>query len=94
MMLSAGVFALAEDGGEDDGWVYVPTSPEGLPDGGIWFDFTYLLAEDATEEERAALLAYFNAGEWYVNLEEHLVKCVSDNALNGVYTRSQQPYIL
>lgn len=92
MALSLGVTAIASDGA-DDGWRYVPTSPDGLEDGDIWFDFTYLF-DGATEEETAAGLAYYNAGDWYVNMEEHLVKCVSDNNLNGVYTRSQQPYIL
>ena len=93
LALTLGVCALAEGDGAEDGWRYVPTSPEGLEDGDIWFDFTYLF-EGATPEEIETGLAYFNAGQWYVNLEEHLVKCVSDNALNGVYTRSQQPYIL
>ena len=94
MALSMGVFALADNSDPDDGWVYVPTSPEGLADGGIWFDFTYLFSDEMTEEQQAAALAYYNSGTWYVNMAEHLVKCESDNELNGVYTRSQEPYIL
>ena len=92
--LSMGVFALADSSDPGDGWRLVPTSPDGLNAGEIWFDFTYLCDSDATEEQKAALRDHFNTGTWYVNMADHLVKCESDNELNGVYTRSDQPYIL
>ena len=94
MALSVGVTAAAANVTDADGWTYLPTSPDGLSDGDMWFDCTYLVGSDATEEEIAALKALFSAGSWYVKMDEHLVKCVSDNELNGTYTRSQEPYIL
>ena len=94
MALSVGINAAAANVTDADGWTYLPTSPEGLSDGDMWFDCTYLVGSDATEEEIAALQSLFSAGSWYVKMDEHLVKCVSDNELNGTYTRSQEPYIL
>ena len=94
MALSVGITAAAANVTDADGWTYLPTSPDGLSDGDMWFDCTYLVGSDATEEEIAALKALFSAGSWYVKMDEHLVKCVSDNELNGTYTRSQEPYIL
>ena len=95
MLLSLGSFALANSPVDEDGWMRVPTSPDGLEDGDLWIDFTYLFSENATEEEKAAALEYFNSGEWSVNIAEQLVKCENGpEDLNGVYSRSQEPYIL
>ena len=70
MLLSLGSFALANSPVDADGWMRVPTSPDGLQDGDLWVDFTYLLSDQMTEEEQAAALARYNAGEWSVNVAE------------------------
>ena len=86
--------AFAEDEYPAGYWTLIPTSPAGLQPGDVWFDFTALFDSSATEEELAAALARFNCATWYANFDDAMVKCVSDDPeLNGVYTRSQQPFI-
>ena len=92
IMLSLSVIASASDDGYN--WERVPTSPEGLGHGDVWFDFTMLCSSDATEEEKAALLARFNAGTWYADFDAAMVKVENaDDDLNGTYSRSQEPFI-
>ena len=86
--------AFAEDEYPEGYWTLVPTSPDGLEAGEVWFDFTALFDSSATAQEIAAALARFNCATWYANFDDAMVKCVSDDPeLNGVYTRSQQPFI-
>ncbi len=95
MTLMLGVTALANNPVDADGWMRVPTSPDGLQDGDLWVDFTYLLSDQMTEEEQAAALARYNAGDWSVNVAEQLIKCENgDEELNGVYNRWAEGYFL
>ncbi len=75
-------------------WAPVPTSPDGLGHGDIWFDFTWWLSDDWTEQEKTEVLNRLNAGTWYVDLAADMVKVENPaGGLNGIYSRSQQPYI-
>ncbi len=91
MTLSLGAVAFADD---NYNWERVPISPAGLAHGDVWFDFTALCDANATEEEKAAVLARFNAGDWYADFDAAMVKVENADAeLNGIYSRTQQPYI-
>ena len=85
MTLSLSAVAFAEDAGNYN-WVLVPTSPDGLQKGAVWFDFSKLFSSNMTAEETAQL-ARFNSAVWYADFNALMVKCESsDPELNGVYT--------
>ena len=85
MTLSLGAVAFAEDAANYN-WVPVPTSPDGLQKGAVWFNFSKLFSANMTAEETAQL-ARFNSAVWYADFDALMVKCESsDPDLNGIYT--------
>lgn len=67
MTLSLGAVAFAADDGYD--WTPIPTSPAGLNDGDYYLNFTdvFLTSPDIAESERAAYIASYNGGTWYID---------------------------
>ena len=68
-------------------WVKIPTSPDGLQKGDVWFNFSKLFTSNPLTADEQAQLARFNAADWYADFDALMVKCVSsDPDLNGEYT--------
>lgn len=67
MTLSLGAVAFAADDGYN--WTPIPTSPAGLNDGDYYLNFTDFLTSvpDIAESERAAYIASYNGGTWYID---------------------------
>ena len=86
MLLSLGSSALANSPVDEDGWMRVPTSPDGLQKGDLWLDFSYLFAgrDDLTEEQLAEAVEIYNSATWYINFDTKRVMVESDyEELNG-----------
>ena len=80
--LSLGVTAFAAPN-----YKRVPTSPDGLQKGDVWFNFSKLFTSNPLTAEEQDQLARFNAADWYADFDALMVKCVSsDPDLNGEYT--------
>ena len=78
MLASLGTFSFAADGDEVSyDWKPIPTSPEGLGHGAYYLDFTYDW-ENWSPDTRQARLDMLNAGEWYVDHGNRVVKGVYD----------------
>ena len=74
MTLSLGAVAFAADDGYN--WTPIPCSPAGLNNGDYYLDFTDLLtaSPDITEAERAAYIAAYNGGTWYIDYDAKKLK--------------------
>ena len=80
--LSLGVTAFAAPN-----YKRVPTSPDGLQKGDVWFNFSKLFTSNPLTAEEQDQLARFNASDWYADFDALMVKCVSsDPDLSGEYT--------
>ena len=82
--LSLGVTAFAAP---NYNWERVPTSPDSLQKGDVWFNFSKLFTSNPLTAEEQAVLNRWNAATWYADFDALMVKCVSsDPNLDGEYT--------